>query len=66
MTKDLHAASNAVIAKVMDKEVTIKMTRSEAAGLAMVLRDAIYRADELTTENYLQLSLLHKKLRTAE
>jgi len=66
MTQNIHARSNAIINKVMEAEVTVKMTRSEAAGLAMLLKDRVYvNENNLTSEEVLALSDLHKRLLTA-
>jgi len=60
MTQDLHAASNAVIAKYMDKEVTVKMSRSDAHGLALLLKDRLNIAwDSLSDTERHDLSRLH-------
>ena len=37
MSQDLHAASNAVINKYLDKEVTVKVTRRDAQFLAYLI-----------------------------
>jgi len=63
MTKDIHEASNNHIAKYLEKEVSVTMSRSDAHGLALILRDRIKIAeDTLSDDEREYLKRLHRAL----
>ena len=63
MSQDLHAASNAVIANYLDKEITVTMTRGQLNDLAILVNQALGSEHEvLSNEHYLYLVKLRNLL----
>jgi hypothetical protein len=63
MSTDIHAASNAVINKYLDKEVTLVLTRGQINDLAILVNQTLTNENEaLSNEAYLELVKLHNKL----
>lgn len=63
MRTDIHAASNAVINKYLDKEVTLVLNRGQINDLAILVADTLNDENEvLTNDARLYLMNIHRKL----